>query len=67
MDGGFEQILATFTEARFIHVVRDGRDVAISMREHQAYRLGLVLGSLEQFLGVDPLEAVKRPAQESRP
>ena len=55
-----EQILATFPDARFVHVVRDGRDAAISMREHQAYRLGFVLGSLEQFLGVDPLESADR-------
>ena len=49
-----ELILATFPDARFIHIVRDGRDAAISMQEHVGFRTFLVMSSLGQLLGVDP-------------
>lgn len=32
-----------FPEARFLHIHRDGREVALSMREHDAYRLPIAL------------------------
>jgi putative sulfotransferase len=50
-----EPLLAMFPDAKFIHVVRDGRDAAISMQKHSGFRLALVLSSLEQYLGVDPI------------
>ena len=34
-----EGLSACFPEARFVHLHRDGREVALSMREHHAYRL----------------------------
>jgi len=34
---------ACFPEARFLHIHRDGREVALSMREHDAYRLPIAL------------------------
>jgi len=32
-----------FPDARFLHIHRDGREVALSMREHHAYRLPIAL------------------------
>lgn len=55
-----EQLQATFPGARFVHLVRDGRDVAISMQGHLLFRLGLVMLSIEQFLGVHPLASSDR-------
>lgn len=34
-----ESLAALFPDARFLHLHRDGREVALSMREHHAYRL----------------------------
>jgi putative sulfotransferase len=55
-----KQFLAMFPDARFIHVVRDGRDVALSMEKHLAFRLHLAMASIWQILGVDPLESADR-------
>ncbi len=33
------ELQANFPEARFLHLHRDGREVALSMREHHVYRL----------------------------
>ena len=49
-----------FPDARLIHVVRDGRDTALSMQEHRGFRLTYAMMSLEQFLGVNPLLSTDR-------
>jgi len=54
------QLLATFPEARFVHMVRDGRDAAISMHQHLGLRLVLGINALKQYLGVDPIESKDR-------
>jgi hypothetical protein len=36
-------LAAAFPEARFLHIHRDGPEVALSMREHHAYRLPICL------------------------
>ncbi|WP_428263977.1 sulfotransferase family protein [Haliangium sp.] len=43
-----------FPDARFIHIVRDGRDTAISIREHLGFRIFIVGSMLTEMLGVDP-------------
>lgn len=53
-------LLPVFPEARFIHVVRDGRDAALSMQEHLAFRLYLIVRSLTELLGADPLQSSDR-------
>jgi hypothetical protein len=55
-----EPLYATFPDARFIHIVRDGRDTAISMREHVGFRLFLLMSMLTEMLGVDPHESTDR-------
>lgn len=39
----FPDLYKTFPKARFLHLHRDGREVALSMREHHAYRLPICL------------------------
>jgi sulfotransferase family protein len=62
--GGFlsfaNYFLAMFPDARVIHVVRDGRDTALSMQGHRGFRLTYAMMSLEQFLGVHPLLSADR-------
>lgn len=57
--GGFlafaDHLLTMFPDARLIHIVRDGRDTALSMQEHRGFRLTYAMILLEQFLGVNPL------------
>jgi putative sulfotransferase len=55
-----KHLLATFPDARFIHVARDGRDAALSMRKHLAFVLGVSMFMLWQHLGVDPLQSPDR-------
>ena len=67
-----EPLLSTFPGGRFVHVVRDGRDAALSMREHLLLRVYFVMSSLAQFLGVDPIESpgrtcIDRVPEELRP
>lgn len=52
--------LATFPEARFIHLARDGRDAAISMQGHLGMRLYFLMSSIGEHLGVDPLQSSDR-------
>jgi hypothetical protein len=54
------RFLAMFPNARFIHIVRDGRDTALSMQEHLSFRLFFVMGLLARHLGVDPIESTDR-------
>lgn len=50
-----------FPDARFVHVFRDGRDTAISMRGHHAFR-AMVLAALgTRRLGLDPFSAFNWP------
>jgi putative sulfotransferase len=49
------QYLKMFPEARFIHVVRDGRDAALSMGEHPYFRASMILMDIQRRLGADPL------------
>ena len=49
-------LLRLFPEARIVHLVRDGREVALSMRNHAAYRMAvqLIYGIMPE--GVDPAD-----------
>jgi putative sulfotransferase len=55
-----KQFLIMFPDARFAHVVRDGRDVVLSMQKHMAFRVHLAIAALGQVLGVDPLHSSDR-------
>jgi putative sulfotransferase len=62
-----EQLMKIFPEARFVHMVRDGRDAALSNRENPGFRLAMILISLEQCLGVDPLADTNRSRLDQVP
>jgi hypothetical protein len=54
------RFLEIFPDAQFIHVLQDGRDAAISMREHLAFRLVFAMMTLTQTLGVNPYQSEDR-------
>ncbi len=62
-----EPIYHLFPDARFIHIVRDGRDTAISIREHCGFRLFILATMLTEMLGVDPFYSADRTNLERVP
>src|SRR5262249_55256631 len=59
--GWLEDLLRRFPHARFLHMYRDGRDCAISMSTHNAYKLTVVSRQLYRRLGVDPFISDEAP------
>jgi len=55
-----ERLQEILPEPRFVHMVRDGRDAALSNQAHLAFRLAMILISLQQVLGVDPMVDLDR-------
>jgi putative sulfotransferase len=49
-----DELIANFPDARFVHMYRDGRECAISMSHHSAFRLAMLSGLLIPHTGVDP-------------
>lgn len=62
-----EALHATFTDARFIHIVRDGRDTALSIREHTGFRMFILGAMLTELLGSDPYKSADRTHLERIP
>lgn len=50
------QLREHFPDARFLHVLRDGRDCALSMSRHNGFRMAAVVMSMCFALGQDPYE-----------
>jgi hypothetical protein len=61
------QLLEHFPDARFVHLVRDGRDCAISMSKHYGFRMVLITYALTELLMVDPFTSSDRSALEDVP
>jgi putative sulfotransferase len=57
---GADRLAEAFPTARFIHMVRDGRDCAMSMSRHLAFRLHVVSTIQSAALGCDPFECTDR-------
>ena len=55
-----EPICHAFPDARFVHLVRDGRDTALSMSQHLGFRIYLLGAQIAQFIGVDPYASPDR-------
>ena len=49
-----QDVHETFPEARYIHIVRDGRNTALSMNGHRGFRLFVLGQFLADSLKVDP-------------
>jgi putative sulfotransferase len=56
-----------FPEARFVHILRDGRDTAISMSRHLGFRLAFAASQMTEILGVDPYESAERGYEADLP
>jgi putative sulfotransferase len=61
------RLAKSFPEARFVHVVRDGRDCAISMSKHTGFRMMLASTIMSQILGYDPYDTDQRTGVEELP
>jgi putative sulfotransferase len=55
-----EWLAPIFPEARFVHIVRDGRDAALSMQRHSAWRVGLTWQAIAEALGANPFDSPDR-------
>lgn len=54
------QLRQHFPDARYVHLVRDGRDTAVSMSRHLGFRMALADARMRQVLGVDPFDSDDR-------
>lgn len=61
------RLAKSFPEARFIHIVRDGRDCAISMSKHTGFRMMMACTIMSQTLGYDPFDTDRRKGVEELP
>jgi putative sulfotransferase len=61
------QLLQQFPTARFVHLIRDGRDCAMSMSRHYGFRMGVIALYLLKVMGYDPYENVDRSGIEDLP
>jgi tetratricopeptide (TPR) repeat protein len=48
------EMMEQFPDARYVHLYRDGRECAISMAGHSAFRLASISGELQKVIGFDP-------------
>ena len=61
------QLVEQFPEARFVHLVRDGRDCALSMSRHSGFRMMVIAFALLELMGHDPFEDSDRSTAEDLP
>lgn len=65
-----DALIDAFPEARFLHLHRDGREVALSMRNHHAYRLpisilyGAPVASGKSLADLGPIDIDAAPTQD---
>lgn len=52
--GFIPSLLALFPNAKFVHITRDGRECAMSMSRHNAFRLLLIQLMVKEITGLDP-------------
>ena len=62
-----QQLAESFPEARFLHMVRDGRNTAISMSRHIGFRMVLICFQQIQILGIDPFQTDERTGISNLP
>lgn len=62
-----ERLHRHFPQARFVHIVRDGRNCAISMSKHYGFRMIMLSFLLSEILGCDPFEDTDRSRVDDLP
>lgn len=50
------ELLQLFPDARFVHLCRDGRECAMSMSRHHAYRLAMIEMLIAERIGFNPFD-----------
>ncbi len=58
------RLISAFPEAKVIHLVRDGRNTALSMASHIGFRMAFIHAQLVELLGVDPFRDTNRRDEE---
>jgi hypothetical protein len=61
------QLAGAFSDARFVHLYRDGRECAYSFSRHPLYRLAAVDMMVQSRLGISPYVANDRPPEQVPP
>lgn len=61
------QLMQNFPKAKFVHIVRDGRNCALSMSRHNVFRMGAIRLRLTTALGYNPFETDDRSGVENLP
>jgi hypothetical protein len=61
------RLAQSMPDARFIHIVRDGRDCAISMSRHTGFRMMMAATMMTTILGYDPFDCDNRAGTEDLP
>lgn len=61
------RLIKHFPRARFLHIVRDGRDTALSMSRHHGFKMVFACFQLLESLGVDPFDSNDRRWEEDLP
>jgi hypothetical protein len=62
-----ERLHNYFPDARFVHIVRDGRNCALSMSKHFGFRMIMLAFQLTEILGCDPFEDPDRSGSNDVP
>ena len=61
------RLYENFPQARFVHIVRDGRNCALSMSKHFGFRMVMLAFLLTEIMGCDPFEDENRAGVEDLP
>jgi len=61
------RLAQSLPDARFIHIVRDGRDCAISMSRHTGFRMMMAATLMSTMLGYDPFDCENRTGTDDLP
>lgn len=61
------RILNHFDNCKIVHLVRDGRNCALSMSKHIGFRMALMVLQQVEFLGLDPYDHPDRPDIDDLP
>jgi hypothetical protein len=56
-----------FPQAKFVHIVRDGRNCALSMSKHSGFRMVMLAFLLTEIMGCDPFEDNDRSGIDDLP